>query len=201
MLIQDMASQAENHTAFVRIMQLLLQTADEEDWVPLEQFVVHVSIAHGLVKPILMVLDRSYDVNLKGENPQTPLLHAVTLGRTEITKILLRHGARQTHALGNDAVKGACLAGDADTLRLILTETTTIDEYGHSLAAGHLLLAAHADFGQARYLEVLKCFCDHGLDLQAANCGARALGFAIEYKHNAVRDYLLAKGVTPESQG
>ncbi|EXJ70869.1 uncharacterized protein A1O5_05861 [Cladophialophora psammophila CBS 110553] len=190
---------ADRTNSYISIVRLLLQSiVPANDQGSVQHLVVHLAVVYDVHELIPIVVEMGYDVN-ETEGGRTHLNLAAARGETEVVQTLLDHGARHSLEGNHDAVRAACVNGRANVLRILLTQVTTIEEYGHALAAGHFLLAAKASFSDPdtmlRYMEVLDCLWEHGLDLDAANCGVKALKYSIENSHFALTANLLAKGL------
>lgn len=195
--VRLLAEQPDRTGAYLEIMHLLLQNALPDERRPLQHFVVRLAVAHGIEPLLLMVLGMGYDLGESDHDQHTHLYHAAVCGHVEMARILLAHGASQSHERHHDAVRAAIIHGHVDVLRLLLTRATSVDEYGHALAAGHLLVATQRRYGQDKFLAVLECLCECGLDLAAANFGVNALKYAVDSGDFAMKQYLLARGVGP----
>ncbi|KIX97309.1 uncharacterized protein Z520_06761 [Fonsecaea multimorphosa CBS 102226] len=185
-------------TRYVDIIRLFLQTLPPNNQASVQHLVVHLAVVYDVPELIPIVVEMGYDVN-ETEGGRSHLFLAAARGQNGIVQVLLDHGARHSLQSDLDAVKAACVNGRANVLRTLLTRVTSIGEYGHALAAGHFLLAAKASCSDpetmSRYIKVLDCLYEYGLDLNAANCGIKALRFAIENHQDILATNLLEKGV------
>ncbi|OQU98059.1 Ankyrin repeat-containing protein [Cladophialophora immunda] len=186
-------------STYIDIVRLFLQTIHPNNQASVQHLVVHLAVVYDVPELIPVVVEMGFDVN-ETEAGRTHLVFAVSRGQNKVVNVLLDHGARHGPQSAFDAVKAACINGRASSLRILLNRVTTIDEYGHALAAGHFLLAAKASWSDpetmSHYIEVLDCLSEHGLDLNSANCGVKALTFALEHKHNVLMTNLLEKGIS-----
>ncbi|OAL32698.1 hypothetical protein AYO20_07856 [Fonsecaea nubica] len=197
-IVRKLAVGQTDDTSSIDIIRLFLRTVPRNTKGSVQHLVVHLAVVYDVPELIPIVVEMGYDVN-ETEGGRSHLSLAAARGQFEVVKVLLDHGARHGLQSDLDAVRAACVNGRASVLRTLLTRVTTIDEYGHALAAGHFLLAAKASCSDhetmSRYIEVLDCLWEHGLDLNAANCGVKALRFAIENNHSVLETNLLGKGV------
>ncbi|OAP55895.1 hypothetical protein AYL99_10047 [Fonsecaea erecta] len=196
--VRKLSTNNTNADSYIDIIRLFLKASPANNQGSVQHLVVHLAIVCDIPALIPIVDEMGYDVN-ETEGGRSHLSLAAARGQSEVVQVLLDNGARHSLDSDHDAVRAACVNGRANVLRILLTRVTTIDEYGHALAAGHFLLAAKASCSDpetmSRYIGVIDCLYEHGLDLTAANCGVKALRFAVENKHDVLRTNLLEKGV------
>ncbi|KIX05240.1 uncharacterized protein Z518_06112 [Rhinocladiella mackenziei CBS 650.93] len=187
----DHPSKADDYLSILRI---LFKNARKDDAEEMRPFILRLGITYGIKELVQMSIDHGLGVNDRTPYSPTPLYQAADSGRAEITGMLLDQGAEQSRELDHDAVQAASLKGHVDVLRLLLTRATSINDYGHPLLAGHLVVF-YERHNECVFLELLKCVCEHGFDLNAARFGTRAMSLAFSYQHRTVQDYLHGKGI------
>ncbi|EXJ81774.1 hypothetical protein A1O1_07839 [Capronia coronata CBS 617.96] len=198
LIVESSARDRARLDVYKRILRLLILSAAEDVRLPLLHYIVDLSITNHTNDLVLLAIELGFDVNEKNFDPQAPLVHAVSSGELEIAETLVAHGARPMHKQDYDAVSEACRCGRVDMLEMLLTQTITVEEYGHAFAGVVLLESAKSwKYGEHVYLQLMHCFFDHGLDPNAANWGFMALNLAIDRRHYAVTEYLLTKELMP----
>lgn len=201
LMVEKVARNPDSLEACKLIIRKLVLSAIPDVRLPLLHYLVDRSIVNHTGELISLAIEMGFDVNQKGHDSQSPLVHAVNSGDFQIATTLVAHGARPMHKQDYDAVREACRFGRVNMLEMLLRKSITVDEYGHALAGGILLVAAQSSkYGEDVYLQLMQCFCDHGLDPNAANWGLRALDLAIERDQRAIVAYLIGKGVVDVDQ-
>lgn len=128
---------------------------------------------------IAELLKRKVDVNVREEDGATPLAWAAVRGNVEITRLLLRAGAKPNlrNEQGIDALYLAIVNGSPAIVKLLLENSADANAARED---GETRLMTAARLGQ---LEVVKMLLDHGADVNAREkkFGQTALMWAADF--------------------
>ncbi|XP_050093586.1 protein fem-1 homolog B [Anopheles aquasalis] len=153
---------------------------------------------HDMVVKILLTiahpnLEKEGCVKLHGELTEgvTALWVAAGMGRLNIVKLLIQHGAEVDHPTrkGSTPLRAACFDGRLDLIQYLIehkANVCAVNAYNNTC----LMIAAYKNFQ-----EVLQYLLEHGARVnEQAHCGASALYYAAECGHAEICSTLLDHG-------
>uniref|UniRef100_A0A2M4AI33 Protein fem-1 homolog B n=1 Tax=Anopheles triannulatus TaxID=58253 RepID=A0A2M4AI33_9DIPT len=152
---------------------------------------------HMVVKILLTIaqpnLEKEGCVKLHGELTEgvTALWVAAGMGRLNIVKLLIQHGAEVDHATrkGSTPLRAACFDGRLDLIQYLIehkANVCAVNAYNNTC----LMIAAYKNFP-----EVLQYLLENGARVnEQAHCGASALYYAAECGHTEICSTLLDYG-------
>ncbi len=93
---------------------------------------IHVAIMNDDANLIQAILHHGYEINLKGQGGQTPLMDAILNGKLEVTKYLLENGADPmiTEDHGYTAMDAAAFAGQYEIINILVKRGLPVDMIG-----------------------------------------------------------------------
>ncbi|XP_058120385.1 protein fem-1 homolog B [Anopheles ziemanni] len=153
----------------------------------------HADVVRVLLTQGPADLEKEGCVKLHGEMTQgvTALWVAAGLGRLNIVKLLIQHGAQVDHATrkGSTPLRAACFDGRLDLIQYLVAHQANVDTanvYNNTC----LMIAAYKN-----YVDVLQYLLEQGARVnEQAQCGASALFYAAECGHVEVCERLLDHG-------
>ena len=148
----------------------------------------------GDIQGVLALAAKGGDINVAGQDGQTPLLALMSRGRIDPGEIekLLKAGADATarDGKGRDALTLAAKRDDLNAIAVLLKSGGRVI----SQATNALRLAASDN-----HLEALKAMLDNGVDVNAAGRdGATALDAAVRHGDAETVRFLLRRGADPQ---
>ncbi|XP_035918653.1 protein fem-1 homolog B-like [Anopheles stephensi] len=153
----------------------------------------HLEIVHILLKLATPDLDKEGCVKVHGEltDGATALWVASALGRLNIVKMLIQHGAKVDNCTkkGSTPLRAACYEGRLDVVQYLVDHNAnvcTVNMYNNTC----VMIAAYKN-----YTDVLLYLLEKGAQVnEQAQCGASALYYAAECGHVEVCEILLDYG-------
>jgi ankyrin repeat protein len=141
---------------------------------------LHLAAGRGHIKAVQILLAAGADPNSSSGSGETPLQAAAYIGRHDVVKLLLDHGARvdpREHLSGLTALHRAALGGDPETIKLLLARGSDVNAKespnGRECTALHLAVLV----GRKDAVEVL---LSKGADISATNSdGQTPLWYAL----------------------
>ncbi|XP_058063001.1 protein fem-1 homolog B isoform X2 [Anopheles bellator] len=153
----------------------------------------HQRVVHILLTLAQPNLEKEGCVKLHGElTDGVPALWvAAALGRLNIVKLLVQHGAEVDHPTkkGSTPLRAACFDGRLDLIQYLIdhkANVSAVNVYNNTC----LMIAAYKNFP-----DVLEYLLEHGAHVnEQAHCGASALYYAAECGHVEICETLLDHG-------
>jgi len=167
---------------------------------------VWVALHENSAEAVRILRRHDVDIDIPGDNGETPLMLAAANGSTEMVRAFLENGANPNRTIprgkqaGRTALIGAISARSAEAVELLLSHGGRAD-----LADAHGWLPVHyaVYYDNTPSLEILEMLVKHGVNLDAPAPGQRAetpLMVAAQYaKTDAIR-FLLARGARRNAQ-
>ncbi|EAA04628.4 AGAP007382-PA [Anopheles gambiae str. PEST] len=153
----------------------------------------HLEVVHILLELAEPDLEKEGCVKVHGEltDGATALWVAAGVGRRNIVKMLLQHGAQVDHCTkkGSTPLRAACFEGRLDVIQYLIehgANVCTANMYNNTC----VMIAAYKN-----YTDVLQYLLEKGAKVnEQAQCGASALYYAAECGHVEVCEILLDNG-------
>ncbi|XP_053662809.1 protein fem-1 homolog B [Anopheles marshallii] len=153
----------------------------------------HLEVVHILLELAEPDMEKEGCVKVHGEltDGATALWVAAAVGRLNIVKMLLQHGAQVDHCTkkGSTPLRAACYEGRLDAVQYLVEHNAnvcTVNMFNNTC----VMIAAYKN-----YTDVLQYLLEKGAQVnEQAQCGASALYYAAECGHVEVCEILLDHG-------
>ena len=178
------------------IAQALVERgASVDTFVPGDATPLINAIRSGNLATVRYLVDKGANVNLPAPGDGSPLIEAVHSGRAEVVDLLLAKGADAGLAVRGDGdpLIAAAGAGRLDLVKTLVEHGASVESFVPGDETPLINAAQSGDLETVRYL--VEKGADVNRAVPANNGQTRSpLGEAAKHRHDAVVDYLKAKG-------
>ncbi|XP_067653717.1 ankyrin repeat, PH and SEC7 domain containing protein secG-like [Haliotis asinina] len=125
--------------------------------------VLHFACMGGDLETVQLILSQNVtDINIRGNGSRTPLMEAAFWGESDVVKLLMDRGANMSlvDKFGNNVLHHACIGGDLETVKLILSQNVMYINSRGNESRTPLMEAAWSE-----HRDVVKLLVDRGANL------------------------------------